>query len=72
MNLKPFVFWDLFVVLFHHNKAKLLSMFVSRGREIKFRHPGSSVDISHNKCRYVVMLHLKINVGHCGIHVIVE
>ena len=28
MNLKPFVFWDLFVFLFHHNKAKLLSAFV--------------------------------------------
>ena len=28
MNLKPFVFWDLFVCSFHYDKAKLLSKFV--------------------------------------------
>ena len=28
MNLKPFVFRELFVFLFHYNKAKLLSTFV--------------------------------------------
>ena len=29
MNLNPFfVFWDLFMFLFHYNKAKLLSTFV--------------------------------------------
>ena len=28
MYLKPFVIWDLFVFLFHYNKATLLSMFV--------------------------------------------
>ena len=60
-------------ILFHYNKGKLLST----GREIKLRHPGSSVDraldVTHNKCTYVVvMLHLKTNVGHCDIHVIVE
>ena len=28
MNIKPFVFWDLYVFLFHYNKAKRLSTFV--------------------------------------------
>ena len=26
INLKPFVFWDVFVLVFHYDKTKLLSM----------------------------------------------
>ena len=75
MNLKPFVFWDLFVFLFHNNKAKLLSTFVLSffNREVEKSNLGTReakpILLIINVDLYDMMLHFKVNVGHCGIHV---
>ena len=74
-ELKTFCILGLFVFLFHYNKAKLLSRFVFRyfNREEEKSNLGTreaqSILLIINVDLYVVMLHLKVNAGHCGIHV---
>ena len=60
MNIKPFVFWDLFVFLFHYDKARLLCTFVLSYSNIEVEKSNLGTREAQSIVRWILLI---INVG---------